>query len=406
MSSLKYWLWLATRKGVGVQGMHTVLEHFGTPERAFFADPEEYELLPSGLSRALQDRSMHEAERVLADCDRLGIRIMTLQDADYPERLRQLEDAPCVLYLKGRLPDLDEEATIGVVGTRQASEYGKTVAKRLGLELARGGAVVVSGIAAGIDACAVRGALQAGGTVVCVLGGGIDVPYPWENRFLYEDVAASGLLISEYPPGTENRGSHFPVRNRIISGLSLGIVVVEAREFGSGAMITADRALEQNRDVFAVPGNVDAVHSRGCIRLIQQGAKPVLSAQDILEEYRDRYAARLARVATMSAQEEQERLEAIAEPPSAAVRQKTPVDKEKDKEYSVIKRPADSFTDDELALIHAMQGKTCQADELVERTQIPARRVLSALTMLQIAGCVAEKPGKRFVCLVELKEED
>ena len=405
MSSLKYWLWLATRKGVGVQGMHTVLEHFGTPERAFFADPEEYELLPSGLSRALQDRSMHEAERVLADCDRLGIRIMTLQDADYPERLRQLEDAPCVLYLKGRLPDLDEEAVIGVVGTRQASEYGKTVAKRLGLELARGGAVVVSGIAAGIDACAVRGALQAGGTVVCVLGGGIDVPYPWENRFLYEDVAASGLLISEYPPGTENRGSHFPVRNRIISGLSLGIVVVEAREFGSGAMITADRALEQNRDVFAVPGNVDAVHSRGCIRLIQQGAKPVLSAQDILEEYRDRYAARLARVAPMSAQEEQERLEAITEPPSAAVRQKTPVDKEKDKEYSVIERSADSFTDDELALIHAMQGKVCQADELVERTQIPARRVLSALTMLQIAGCVAEKPGKRFVSLVELNEE-
>ena len=405
MSSLKYWLWLATRKGVGVQGMHTVLEHFGTPERAFFADPEEYELLPSGLSRALQDRSMHEAEWVLADCDRLGIRIMTLQDADYPERLRQLEDAPCVLYLKGRLPDLDEEAVIGVVGTRQASEYGKTVAKRLGLELARGGAVVVSGIAAGIDACAVRGALQAGGTVVCVLGGGIDVPYPWENRFLYEDVAASGLLISEYPPGTENRGSHFPVRNRIISGLSLGIVVVEAREFGSGAMITADRALEQNRDVFAVPGNVDAVHSRGCIRLIQQGAKPVLSAQDILEEYRDRYAARLARVAPMSAQEEQERLEAIAEPPSAPIRQKTPVDKEKDKEYSVIKRPADSFTDDELALIHAMQGKVCQADELVERTQIPARRVLSALTMLQIAGCVAEKPGKRFVSLVELNEE-
>lgn len=404
MSSLKYWLWLATRKGVGVQGMHTVLDHFGSPERAFFADPEEYELLPSGLGRAIQDRSMTEAERVLADCDRLGIRIMTLQDADYPERLRQLEDAPCVLYLKGKIPDLDEEVAIGVVGTRQASEYGKTVAKRLGLELARGGAVVVSGIAAGIDACAVRGALQAGGTAVCVLGGGIDVPYPWENRFLYEDVAASGLLISEYPPGTENRGSHFPVRNRIISGLSLGIVVVEAREFGSGAMITADKALEQNRDVFAVPGNVDAIHSRGCIRLIQQGAKPVLSAQDILEEYRDRYPARL-KANRMSAEEEKERLEAIVEPTPTSVRQKTPVDKEKDKEYSVIKRPADSFTDDELALIHAMQGKTCQADELVERTQIPARRVLSALTMLQIAGCVAEKPGKRFVCLVELNED-
>ena len=404
MSALKYWLWLATRKGVGVQGMHAVLDHFGTPERAFFADPEEYELLPSGLGRALRDRSMSEADKVLADCDRLGIRVMTLQDADYPERLRQLDDAPCVLYLKGRLPDFDEEAAIGVVGTREATEYGKAVAGRLGLELARGGAVVVSGIASGIDTSAVRGALQGGGTVVSVLGGGIDMPYPWENRFLHEDVAATGLLISEYPPGTENRGSHFPVRNRIISGLSLGVVVVEAREFGSGAMITANLALEQNRDVFAVPGNVDAPHSRGCIRLIQQGAKPVLSAEDILEEYRDRYPVRLVRTPRLSEEETRARMDAVSQP-EPPIRQKAPVDKEKDKEYSVIKRRPDSFTDDELAIIHAMQGKTCQADELVEGTQIPARRVLSALTMLQIAGCVAEKPGRRFVCLVELDEE-
>lgn len=404
MSALKYWLWLSTRKGIGVQGMHMVLDHFGTPERAFFADPEEYDLLPKGVAAALRDRSMAEGERVLADCDRLGIRIMTLQDADYPGRLRQLDDAPCVLYLKGKLPDLDEEVCVGVVGTRQASEYGKTVAGRLGLELARGGALVVSGIASGVDTCAVRGALQGGGRAVCVLGGGIDVPYPWENRFLYEDVAATGLLISEYPPGTENRGSHFPVRNRIISGLSLGVVVVEAREFGSGAMITANLALEQNRDVFAVPGNVDAPHSRGCIRLIQQGAKPVLNAEDILDEYRGRYPVRLVKAPPMTQEEQRQRLEHV-ERPEASLRQKAPVDKEKDKEYSVIKRRPDSFTDDELAIIHAMGGKSCQADELVERTQIPARRVLSALTMLQIAGCVAEKPGKRFVSLVQLEEE-
>ena len=404
MSSLKYWLWLATRKGVGVQGMHQVLGHFGTPEQAVFADPEEYDLLPTGLGRALRDRSMTESDRILADCDRLGIRIMTLQDADYPERLRQLYDAPCVLYLKGRLPDLDEEAAVGVVGTREATEYGRTVAKRLGLELAHGGAVVVSGMASGIDSCAVRGALQGGGTVVSVVGGGIDMPYPWENRFLYEDVAATGLLLSEYPPGTENRGSHFPVRNRIISGLSLGVVVVEAPEFNSGALITAERALEQNRDVFAVPGNVDAPNSRGCVRLIQQGAKPVLSAEDILIEYRDRYPAKLNPAARLTREEARQRLEAIPEP-ERPLRQKTTVDKEKDKDYSIVKRRLESFTDDELAIIHAMQGKPCQADELVERTQIPARRVLSALTMLQIAGCVAEKPGKRFVSLVELNEE-
>ena len=401
MSAQKYWLWLATRKGVGVQGMHTVLEHFGTPEQAFFADPEEYDMLPPPLVAGLKDRSMAQAERVMADCDRLGIRIMTLQDADYPARLRQLDDAPCVLYLKGKLPDLDEEVCVGVVGTRQASEYGKTVAGRLGLELARGGAVVVSGIASGVDTCAVRGALQSGGRAVCVLGGGIDVPYPWENRFLYEDVAAAGLLISEYPPGTENMGSHFPVRNRIISGLSLGVVVVEAREFGSGAIITANLALEQNRDVFAVPGNIDAPNSRGCIRLIQQGAKPVLSAEDILEEYRDRYPVRLVKVPPMEQEEQRQRLEQ----PETPIRQKAPVDKENDKGYSVLMRRVDSFTDDELAIIHAMGDKSCQADELVERTQIPARRVLSALTMLQIAGCVAEKPGKRFISTVQLEKE-
>lgn len=404
MSSLKYWLWLSTRKGVGIQNMHAVLDHFGTPERAFFADPEEYELLPSGLGNALRDRSMTEADKILADCERLGIRVMTMQDADYPERLRQLYDAPCVLYIKGRLPDLDEEVTVGVVGTRGATEYGKTVAKRMGLELARGGAVVVSGTAAGIDSCAVRGALQAGGTVVSVLGGGIDVPYPWENRFLYQDIAATGVLISEYPPGTENRGSHFPVRNRILSGLSLGVVVVEAPEYNSGALITAERALEQNRDVFAVPGNVDAPNSRGCVRLIQQGAKPVLSAEDILVEYRDRYPAKLSRKPRLSAEESRQRLEAISEP-EPQVRQKTAVDKKKDEEYSIVQRSSDGFTDDELAVLHAMRGKSCQADELVERTQIPAKRVLSALTMLQIAGCVAEKPGRRFVSLVELKEE-
>ena len=405
MSSLKYWLWLATRRGVGVQGMHAVLDHFGTPERAFFADPEEYDLLSSGLGRALKDRSMTQVDQVLADCDRLGVRIMTIQDADYPERLRQLDDAPCVLYLKGRWPDFDGEVAVGVVGTRKATEYGKTVAKRLGLELTRGGGLVVSGIASGIDTCAVRGALQGGGPVVCVVGGGVDVPYPWENRFLYEDVAAAGLLISEYPPGTENRGSHFPARNRIISGLSLGVVVVEADEHGSGAMITANCALDQNRDVFAVPGNVDAPASRGCIRLIQQGAKPVLSAEDILVEYRNLYPAKLPRTNRLNEAELQSRLKAIPDPVEPEPRQKAPVDRENNNDYSLIKRNPDSFTDDELAILHIMQGGVCQTDELVERTQIPARRVLSALTMLQIAGCVEERPGKRFACCVELCTE-
>lgn len=405
MASLKYWLWLSTRRGVGGAGMLQVLEHFGTPEHAYFADPGEYELLSPALRQGLGERSMDAAERILADCDRLGIRIMTLQDADYPERLRQLPDAPGVLYLKGRLPAIDEEPVVGVVGTRRATEYGRQMAVRLGLELARGGAVVASGIAAGIDASAIKGALQAGGTVVSVLGGGIDVPYPRENRFLYEDVAAAGLLLSEYPPGTENDSRHFPVRNRIISGISLGIVVVEAPEFRSGALLTASLALEQNRDVFAVPGNADAAASRGCNRLIQQGAGLVLSAGDILSEYASLFPAKLARAAALPPETAQARLEAVKTAPKQAADQKSTVDNGENKSYSSIQKSPEDLTDDQLSVLDALGGKTLLADELVELTQIPARRVLSALTMLQIDGWVEERPGRRFHALAEPKRQ-
>ena len=397
MAELKYWLWLATRRRMGVQGMRTVLERFGTPERAYFADPAEYRFLPPIMAAALRDRSIEAGDRIRGDCERLGIRIMTIQDADYPERLRQLPDAPYLLYLKGRVPDIDELVTIGVVGARRASQYGRTVAGRMGLELARGGATVVSGIAVGIDGCAVHGVLQAGGAPVCVVAGGIDVPYPKEHRGLYEDVAASGLLISEYPPGTPNKAEHFPVRNRIISGLSLGVVVVEAREHGSGAMITADLALEQNRDVFAVPGNVDAEGSRGCIRLIQQGAKPVLNAEDILVEYRDRYPVKLVKVPALDEREVAQRLRVSPE----AEHEQMTVDKTDGLEYSLNERSTQGLTDDQIAILHALMESPGQADDLVERTQIPARRVLSALTMLQLAEWIEEKPGKRFACLTK-----
>ena len=404
MAALKYWLWLSTRRGLGGRGILQVLDHFVTPERAYFADPGEYELLPPAMARALGDKSMDGAERILADCDRLGVHIMTLQDAEYPERLRQLEDAPAVLYWKGKLPDFDEEPCVGVVGTRSATEYGRQVAGRLGLELARGGAILVSGTAAGIDTCAIKGALQGGGAVVSVLGGGADVPYPRDNRFLYEDIAAAGLLIGEYPPGTGNDAAHFPVRNRIISGLSLGVVVVEAAEYGSGALITAHLALDQNRDVFAVPGNVDAPMSRGCNRLIQQGAKAVMSAEDILVEYRERYPAKLSPVPPLDREQAGQRLEQVLRPEPAPAREKRAVDNGAGKAYSSDKRSPDGFTDDQLAILHALGRQERLADELVEMTQIPARRVLSALTMLQVSACVEQRPGGRFAALVELEE--
>lgn len=250
MASLKYWLWLTTRKGLRPEHAVRLLEHFGTPEGAYFADPGEYDLLsdlPLPVRTALQEKHLAEAEGILADCERLGLRILTLGDADYPDRLKNIYDPPAVLYVKGRLPAFDEEIAVAVVGSRRPSEYGKRMAGRLGLELAREGALVVSGIAQGLDTEAVRGALKGGGPVVSVLGCGIDVAYPRENRFLYEDVAAAGALLSEYPPGTPPEGWHFPVRNRIISGVSLGVVAVECG-VRSGTMTTVRQALDQDRD--------------------------------------------------------------------------------------------------------------------------------------------------------------
>ena len=224
MADLKYWLWLTSRKRMEARKVLAVLDCFVTPERAYYADGEEYGQLPGspGAWSGLLDKSMDLPDRILADCDRLGVDIMTLQDADYPQRLRQLADPPAVLYWRGKKLRVDDEAAIAVVGAREPSEYGRMAAEKFGLELSAGGALVVSGIAQGVDGCAIRGALKGGGPVISLLAGGVDRITPKEHRFLAEDVAAVGALVSEYPPGTEPRGDHYRPRNRILSGLSLG----------------------------------------------------------------------------------------------------------------------------------------------------------------------------------------
>ena len=218
--------------------------------------------------------------------------MLTFSDAAYPGRLKNIYDPPVLLYYKGKLPLLDDLMSVAVVGTRDCTPYGVNCAEKLGFGLASGGAVVVSGLAKGIDAAATRGALRAGGITIGVTGNGLDVHYPYESRYLYEDVAASGVLLSEYPPGTEPAPAHFPIRNRIISGLSLAALVVEAPE-RSGALITAATALEQGRDVFSVPGPIDAPTSVGCNRLIRDGAGLVTDASDILREYEGRFTLNL-----------------------------------------------------------------------------------------------------------------
>ena len=405
MATLKYWLWLTQRAGVSASRVNELLERFGTPEQAYFADAQEYEGFPLNLRKSLEDKSLVKADKILEECERQGISLLTLQDASYPDCLKNISDPPAVLYYKGKLPDFDRELSIGMVGSRKSSSYGEMMAARLSLDLARAGAVIVSGIAQGIDSNAIKGALAGGGTVVCVLAGGIDVKYPRESRFLYDDVAATGALISEHPPGTPHKGAHFPVRNRIISGLSDGVIAVEAEE-KSGTMITMNSALEQNRDTFAVPGPADAPMSVGTNILIRQGwAKLVTDASDVLTEYEGRRPFK--RVRRMEQETMEQRLEtALQEPTRSAPAEKKEVDKKENRAYIDWKSAKELFTDDERGILFALEEKGLQVDEIIEATQIPARRVLSALTVLQLRGYVDEGIGKRFASLVRLQKDE
>ena len=315
-----------------------------------------------------------------------------MQDAEYPGRLKNIYDPPCLLYVKGTMPLFDEEVAVAVVGTRKCTPYGIACAEKLSYGLASGGAVVVSGLAKGIDTAALRGALRAGGMAVGVVGNGLDVCYPRENRYLYEDVASAGVLLSEYPPGTEPAASHFPVRNRILSGLSLATLVVEAPE-RSGALITAETALEQGRDVFVVPGPIDAVNSVGCNRLLQQGAGVAIDAWDILREYQGRFPDKLrgekARETPITlGYQARQKEEAKPVPPS----------------FSLSKSDL-TLTDDQIALLRLLSAEDAAlVDDLIEESGIPARRVLSALTMLEIDQLVTQHSGKRYTRAITLTE--
>ena len=398
---LKYWVWLAELPRLKGPERLALLRHFGSPEELFFADREELLLvegLPPARAELALNRDLSAADRILADCQRLGQRIMTIQDAEYPQRLRNIFNPPLVLYVKGRMPVMDEEAAIAVVGTRECTPYGTACGERLGRELAASGAVVVTGLARGVDSAAARGALRAGGTVVGVTGGGLDVVYPPENGDLYADVAATGVLLSEYPPGCPPDKTHFPVRNRIMSGLSVAALVVEAPE-RSGALITARLALEQGREVYAVPGPIDAPDSVGCNRLIRDGAGLAAEGWDILRDFQERFPEKLRPARKLPAWTPlptRRRAEPRRKPEPAPEPEKAPA-------LRAVSR--EGLTDDQIALLGVLEPEgPVQVDDLIESTGIPARRVSSALTMLEIDGCVRQHDGKRYTRTVALTE--
>ena len=391
IAALKYWVWLSNRPGTGNQLRLALLEAMGSPEAVYYAGEEELLQVPGmtrGALSGLLDKSTEEADRILGECQRLGLGILTMDDTLYPDRLRNIYDPPILLYVRGRMPLFDEEAAVAVVGTRNCSPYGTIMAERLSYDMAGRGALILSGLARGVDAAAHRGALRAGGVTAAVIGGGHDVIYPRENWGLYQDIAVTGVILSEYPPGTEHKGSHFPVRNRIISGLSEAVLVVEAPA-RSGALITAHTALEQGRDVFAVPGSVGTENSVGCHRLIQEGAGLVTEGWDLLRHLAPRYPQKLRPKPTALPDD-------LAAAPGQRPENTPPVAEAREVAPTVDYRdPALGLTDDQIQVMECLGSRTVHMDDLVEETQIPVRRVSSALAMLQVDGLV-EKEGMRY----------
>lgn len=284
MDPLAYWIGFNKVRGIGPARLRALLDYFGSIEQAWHAPADA--LAEVGLDRRstanlLQARAGLDLAAELDKVRKSGVETLTWEDARYPERLRAINDPPPVLYIRGELRPTDDWA-VALVGTRKATSYGREAARTLATDLARAGVTIVSGLARGIDTQAHRGAIDAGGRTLAVLGSGVDIIYPYENLKLAQDIVQHGALISEYPLGAAPEAGNFPPRNRIISGLSRGVIVVEAGE-QSGALITAEFAADQGRDVFAVPGSIFQRGSIGTNRLIRDGAAPVLSANDVLE---------------------------------------------------------------------------------------------------------------------------
>lgn len=404
---LIHWIWLATRPDVSDRQKLAVLDAFGDPEDIFYGDNTRFanvDGMTQAAAEALMDKNLTQAQEILDDCVEKDIHICTFHDAAYPIRLKNIVDPPVVLYYKGNLTGLDNSPVIGVVGTRKASAYGLTTSKKMGYQIARCGGILVSGLAEGNDGSAMTGALTAGGKVIGVLGCGVDVVYPAMHRSLYRDTEKNGCLISEFPPKTPPYKWNFPKRNRIISGLSNGVLVVEAPH-GSGSLITAKQAADQGRDVFVVPGNIDVPTFHGSNALLRDGAIAVSSGWDVVSEYAHLYPDKIRRGTedTIFLSTEEKTLPKVAQKSDIPVKksifdrkkEKKPVDNPEKKTYSVQQDILASLSQEEQKLLKPLQQGEALVDELIAASGMSAGEVLGMLTMLQIRGVVELLPGKR-----------
>lgn len=359
MSKSKYYIWLGLIPGIGAKTIIRLKEYLGGVENIWKASESDLFGIPGinkYLTQILDSKYRDNAEKYMHKLKGAGIRLVSIDDEEYPDNLRSIYEPPQVLHVRGEIR-INKYKAVAIVGSRKATCYGTDMAKNLAYELASRGIAVVSGMARGVDTFAHKGAVEAGGKTIAVMGCGVDVAYPPENSQLIEKVCKSGAVISEYGVGVKPFPLNFPARNRIISGLSIGVVVIEAGE-KSGSLITADLALEQGREVFAVPGNADSSFSKGTNSLIKQGAKLVTSVEDILEEFEEMKGLKI-----------------------------------KEKEPQQIK----DLNEDERKIIESFDEGSTHIDTLSRKTGYTVQRINAVLMMLELKGIIKQLPGKFFL---------
>lgn len=380
MDERAWWIWLQHSLGIGASKHQRIFESYPSIEDFYRAGTEGWRLEGYFTEREIlrmQNFSLEQAQAQLEYAEKLGQRIITPDMKEYPQCLREIHNYPCVLYIKGTLPSVDTLLSVSIVGTRKATRSGCSVAHTMGYELAKAGAVVVSGGALGIDTQAHRGAVESGGKSVCVLGCGIDADYLLANAQLRQAVTLDGALISEYPPGTQAMASNFPIRNRIISGLCDATVVVEAAG-KSGSLITANCAADQGRDVFAVPGNVQSTVSKGTNQLLRDGCPPATCALDVLHYYESKYELNLP---------EEPGINVETAVPGAECKQVQPLSMPKGLSPSAAK------------LYAALTAEPKPIDELCAAAGLQPAKLLAAATELELRGVVQACAGQRYALI-------
>jgi DNA processing protein len=365
MVDKRYWIGFNLIKGIGAVRMQALIKHFGDLELAWKAAPIDLARAGLGLKlieRIVQAREQVNLEKLWARIEAQGIKILTWEDQAYPERLKEIEQPPPVLYIRGDyLPD--DLFAVAIVGTRRVTPYGRQITEELAAYLAANRITVISGLARGVDAIAHQTALKAGGRTIGVLGSGVDKIYPPEQRALAEKMTEHGAIVSDYAPGTPPDASNFPPRNRIISGLSLAVVVIEAGET-SGALITAEFAAVQGREVFAVPGSILAPQSKGTNKLIQNGALPLLSVHDLMQ------ALDLTRMGEQK-----------------AARKAIPSD------------------ETEARLMNVLSDQPLHVDEIRNQTELPIEKVSATLALMELKGMVSQVGGMNYVAVHEVQSD-